>query len=197
MFARTSSPSRELIAATFHELVQAERSASVQTRAEAERLHATPPGYAMAQIADDAAEALPKLEQLVESRNFGCVDRATMSYLVSIFREGIVDRMLNKEMSYRTTLLGVRHGIDLVRMLWELGIASDDRELVAWCDTWLTRRFARVSEAEGAFSWFALNPALAMEPARGSPSSVRRWARAVLKAVGGEDGAPPVAARSA
>ena len=141
------------------ELSQAERSAYRHPIREAERLGDVPPSVALRAVAAHANEALDDLPDLARARS---VRRTTIAQLgaqaLSLVRDTIVDRVVDNERSYRSTLLGMRHGIDLVRLLRVAAEEEGDVELVAWCDRWLTVRERLVAGVERELVWFGHHP---------------------------------------
>src|SRR5687768_16483285 len=109
---------KRLLPSLLAELYQAEHSVCRHTMREADRLGPIPPASAMrvigahANLAVDEIEALLR-ERHVSLRTFGGV----VGDAISFVRELVFDRVVDLERSYRGTLLGVRHGIDLVRLL--------------------------------------------------------------------------------
>jgi hypothetical protein len=100
----------------------------------------------------------------------------------SMARENLSDLTTTTEQSYRLTMLGVRHGIDLVRVLRELADAAEDAGLRTWSEKWLLRRVELIERAEMDLRWFVENPARAMGPVRKTPLAV--LARSALSAIG-------------
>ena len=72
----------------------------------------------------------------------------------------------NSEKSYRGTLIGMRHGIDLVELTGAVAREHGDIEFADWCDQWLERRRPLVEAAARELAWFAANPERATDPAR-------------------------------
>jgi hypothetical protein len=150
-----------------HELWQTEVSASQHCRREAERLGDTPPARALLAAAEHADSALAELsklpfEQPIAPSTFG----ASVGKLFSEMRDTFADKMLTSERSYRFTLLGLRHGIDLVRLMQESVQPSQDNTLPAFFESWLNRRSALVEEVAIQLRWFADRPEQARERAR-------------------------------
>lgn len=155
-----------LRASLMREIFQTERSAASHCRREAERLGNTPPGVAMRACADHAAgicDVLPgvaRAANLPNSRAGSIVGR-----VLSMVRNKLADRLTDEERSFRGTLLGLRHGIDIVRMMQHVADASGQVELGGFCTKWLAEREALVAEVTKGMRWFALHPAVAMERA--------------------------------
>jgi hypothetical protein len=89
----------------------------------------------------------------------------SVSRVLSFMRSAVGDRLLDKERSYRGTLLAMRHGVDLVRLLRSAARADRYRELAAWCDAWLARREPQVADVAQQLSWFGRHSGQALAPA--------------------------------
>jgi len=152
------------------ELFQTEQSAKVHPRIEAERLGDVPPSQVLLAIAAHAESALAELPPLVIRHN---LPNSTGGKLVgaafSSLRDHFVDLLLSSERSYRGTLLGMRHGIDLVELVQYVAREEGDTSLTQWCATWLEKRRPLVEAAAGELAWFAANPDRAREPAKDNP----------------------------
>jgi hypothetical protein len=92
--------------------------------------------------------------------------------MFSAVRQLFADRMLDRQKSYRATLLGMRHGVDLVRTLRHAAHLQRDYGLEGWCDAWLRERVQLVREVEEELAWFAAHTHEAIEhPLSLSPRS--------------------------
>ncbi len=153
-----------LRATLMRELFQTERSAEEHCTREAGRLAASPPAAALracALHANHVNQALPDLaraNELPVSHGGSVLGRA-----LSFMRTAIVDRTIEEERSYRATLVGLRHGIDVVRMLQYVATASDQRGLAEFCVGWLNEREPLVAEVAKSMRWFAQHPAVAVD----------------------------------
>jgi ferritin-like metal-binding protein YciE len=174
---------QELLEGTLRELFQAESSATRHPRVEADRLGANSPGDAMEEIALHADSQIERLDELARARGLAPAPAAKgIGRALSVMRNNFADLATTSEQSYRFTMLGVRHGIDLVRMLRQLAVRADDAELKAWSEQWITRRLELIERAEDELAWFADNASRAMEPARATPLAA--IARSALKVFG-------------
>jgi hypothetical protein len=148
------------------ELSQSEHSAIVQPRREAKRLGPIPPAAALCAIADHAEAMRPRFDALVSGRRAnkrGVALGRAIGELFSTLRHGLFDRLIDTERSYRATLLGVDHGIDLVRMLRAVANRAGDDDLGELCEAWLPARVALIERAQAELAWFAGQPALALQ----------------------------------
>jgi hypothetical protein len=138
------------------ELAQSERSAMVHPRREARRLGDIPPAQALIALADHAEELRPRFEALMAKRQpKGRRIGSAVGQAFSTLRHGLLDRLIASERSYRGTLLGFKHGLDVARLLREVALREHDLLLVRFCDEMLIERSALVERAEQALTWFA------------------------------------------
>lgn len=144
------------------ELAQSEHSAEVHCAREANRLGQIPPAVALRVISEHAAELKPSLQALLDDQQIGRSLGQVVGATFSVLRHFLFDRLIDAERSYRGTLLGLHHGIDIVRLLREVAYCSAERDLMRWCDGFLIERTALVEQAEHAMVWFAERPARAL-----------------------------------
>jgi hypothetical protein len=170
-----------------HELFQTERSAKLHPVIEAERLGDVPPARVLRAVAAHAELALAELPPLVKRHQLpdskiGRLVGSTFSAL----RDKVFDLMLSEEKSYRGTLLGMRHGVDLVELIENVAREDGDQVFAEWCGRWLERRRALVEEAARELSWFARNPERARASVRPNPlrGSLRRLLLGVERLAG-------------
>ncbi len=161
----TKSPS--LVDKLFAEVLQTERSAARHPKVEAGRLGRCPPADALLAIAGHAAGAESDLAALAERRGkAGSKMGLTVGSLFSIGRDRVADLLLTMQASYRGTLLGMRHGYDVVSLFRLAALAEGDAELAAWCDRWLVERAPLIQAVADALSWFAEHPDRALRSAK-------------------------------
>ena len=154
---------QDLLASLVQELRQTERSAEVHGAREARRLRDATPARALEAVVAHAARVNHMLPAFIAREG---LSRGRLGRLVgdvfSIVRQAILDRVLDEERSYRATLVGLRHGVDLVRMIRHVADASGRVEIGGFCTRWLDEREPLVADAEHAMSWFAHHPAAAL-----------------------------------
>jgi hypothetical protein len=152
----------KLAAKLCRELAQSEHSALVHPRREAKRLGDVLPAHALLAIAEHAEHTRPRLEAILKKRGVGHGVGQSVGSAFSAMRHALFDRMIDKERSYRGTLLGFHHGIDILRLLREVALRREDTLLVKFCDELLIERLALIERAEQALAFFADEPALAL-----------------------------------
>jgi hypothetical protein len=145
------------------ELFQTERSAYRHPIREATRLGDVPPAVALRAVAAHANEVLDELPELARARAMTITGIGTiLGETLSDLRDSFTDRLVVRERSYRGTLLGMRHGVDLVRLLRATAGDDADAELVAWCDRWADVRRRLVAGVERELDWFGHHQAFAV-----------------------------------
>ena len=145
------------------ELFQAETSAVVHASREAGRLLGTPLADVLLRIATHARESLVVLPPSFLSRDHQRLGQLS-GRLFSTIRQVVVDRLVDRERSYRGTLLGFHHGVDLVRLMLPLAGTRGEFEFEAWCVRWLEVREDLVELATAQLDWFATHPREAVQP---------------------------------
>lgn len=148
------------------ELSQSEHSAIVQPRREARRLGEIPPAKALLAVSQHAAAVRPRLDSLIEGRRAtvrGVEVGRAVGEVFSLLRHYLFDRIIDTERSYRGTLLGLDHGIDIVHMLAAITLRDGDEHLGMFCAEWLVERTALVQQARAELAWFADQPKLALQ----------------------------------
>lgn len=153
--------------ALFAELFQTERSAVRHSAIEADRLGDSPPAVALRAVASHASRAEIGLKEHaarrgVEARRVG----TAVGALFSTVRDTLADFTLNSEESYRGTLLGIRHGCDVVALVGSAAEIEGDVKLTEWCAEWLAERRSLVDDCARALSWFASHPERALRNAK-------------------------------
>jgi hypothetical protein len=146
------------------ELAQSEHDADVHTRREARRLGDAPPARALRAISAHAAASRPRLAALMRQRHqrVGLGLGRAVGAVFAVLRHAIFDRVIGAERSFRATLLGLRHGIDAMRLLRAVAAREGDLQLAGYCDDVLVERLVLVAHAERALGWFADRPGLAL-----------------------------------
>jgi hypothetical protein len=129
-------------------------------------------------VADHADVVLGELPALAR-RNDMPVSKGgrVTGALFSQLRDKMFDMLIDSDRSYRGTLLGCRHGLDVVRTLQQLSKCMGNLELDAFCTGWLNTRIVLVQRLEDELSWFAQHPAEALKMARPLVANARARTR--------------------
>lgn len=137
----------------------------MHTRREARRLGDVPPARALQALGEHARQQRPRFDALACRRQpeRGLQIARAVGEMFSTLRNLLFDRMIDTERSYRGTLLGFRHGVDVTRLLREVAIRLGDERLLQFCDEWLEQRSVLLHEAERQLAWFADLPTRALK----------------------------------
>lgn len=150
-----------LVESLIRELHQTERSCAKHCRREAARFGDERPAQALLALADHAEVVLARMAP-VGRGGWGRKLAEHLGSGLSLFREMILDRIVREERSYRGTLLGVRHGIDLVKLLRAAAQSEKSDLMLEFADNWLEKRTLLWEEAVLALEWFDQNPDAAL-----------------------------------
>ncbi len=154
---------QRLLKSLMRELFQTEHSAQRHPRVEARRLGTSPPARALDAVARHADAVLEELPIRARHHNLPVsIAGLWVGDMFSKLRQGAIDLLVDVETSYRGTLLGMRHGLDVMRMLRETAAAADDPELAEWCERILKAREPLIEECAQELAWFAQHSQQAM-----------------------------------
>ena len=163
---------RRLLEKLIRETVRAEAQAMEAPEREGRRLGATPPIAALVDIADHAEQMQRRFETMLAGHELLLhLTRGALGSTLTSLRHLVVDRVVNGERAYRTTLLDLRHGVEVVKLLREITRRQMLFGLVRWCDDWLGARRTLVARAEAQLSWFADQESLESPTATGVDAS--------------------------
>jgi hypothetical protein len=153
-----------LLQSLTRELFQTETSASGHCRREAERLNHAAPAYALRAVAQHAQNVLRELPTIAERHGVPLSGGGVaVGQVFSELRDRLLDRLMRSERSYRGMLLGIHHGVDLVRLLERAASEAGQRGLAEFCQAWLQTRVPIVQRLEEQSTWFAVHPERAMK----------------------------------
>lgn len=173
---RDLNPHHALLESLFAELFQSERSAEIHPAQEAARLRTdSAPARALRAVAQHARSVRVELREIAAERDITLASAARgLGDLFSWVRRLFTDGLMEEERSYRATLLGMRHGLDLVKLLRATAESADDGELAAWCTEWLGVREPLVEEVCSQLAWFGWHPERALRAATGPRALIGR-----------------------
>jgi len=153
-----------LLRSLTRELFQTEASALRHCKREAERLARTSAAAPLRAISRHAEDVLSALPDLMGPRGLPIsAGGVAVGAMFSGARDLIFDRLIRRERSYRGTMLGVRHGVDLMHLFEHLAGLANDSELRTFCQRWLAVRTPLVERLERELCWFAEHPHSALQ----------------------------------
>jgi hypothetical protein len=161
---------RRLIDRLIREVVRAEAQAVEHPVREAKRLREAPPIHVLRDVAEHAAAMRPRFEVMVLDHGLA-LHRYGIGRL-STLRHLVVDRVSDPERAFRTALLELRHGLEVVGVLREAAWTQGFFGVIRWCDDWLSARRTLVARASAQLAWFAENDSYeadVVEPPRPAP----------------------------
>jgi hypothetical protein len=162
-----------LLKALMREFYQTETSAARHCTREADRLGDTPPARALRATAVHADQVLASLPALAKQHELPLsAAGSAIGALFSQARDKVGDMLIDSERSYRGTLLGCRHGMDLARLIQHATAETCDLALAEFIEDWIATRAVHVQDLEDELLWFAKHPVEARKTAR--PALVRR-----------------------
>ena len=164
-----------LLEKLLREIARAEVLAIEAPEREARRIGEAPPIAALVAVAEHAELMHGRFAWLLERHELALhLTRGPLGSTLSSLRHLVVDRVVNAERAYRSVLLELRHGLDVVKLLREIARREKLFGLIRWCDDWLTARRTLVTRAEAQLPWFVEQEQLAeLRPTHGD--SVESW----------------------
>jgi hypothetical protein len=160
---RPTTDRRRLLEKLLRELMRSEAQAIEHPPREARRIGESPPVIALRDVAVHALAMRPRLKLVLDGHELSS-GRGGISATLSTLRQIVSDRIHDGERAYRSALLDLRHGVDVVRILREVARLEDLFALIRWCDDWLPARRTLVARVEAQLGWFADQQFSPMEP---------------------------------
>ncbi len=145
---------RRLLDKLIREIARSEAQAVEHAPREAKRVGEVPPVIALREVAHHADSMRTRFETLLHGHDI-TINRAGLGATLSTLRSLVVDRVVDPERAYRTALLDLRHGIDVVKLLREIVRAEGLFGVIRWCDDWLGARRAQLARVEAQLGWYA------------------------------------------
>jgi hypothetical protein len=147
---------RRLLEKLIRETARAEVQALEHPAREIKRTGLTPPVEALQAVADHATMMQARFTTLLEGHELELhLHRMGLGTTLATLRHLVVDRVIDAERSYRSALLDLRHGVEVVKLLREITRREMFFGLIRWCDDWLGARRTLVARVEAQLGWFA------------------------------------------
>ncbi len=155
---------RRLLQKLIRETTRSEAQALEHPAREAKRIGPMPPIDALQDVADHATAMQQRFATILEGHELGeQVPRGGISATLSSLRHLVVDRVVDPERAYRTALLDLRHGVEVVKLLREITRREMLFGLIRWCDDWLCARRTLVARVEAQLAWYVEREAIIEE----------------------------------
>ncbi len=153
---------RRLLDRLIREIGRAEAQAADHVAREEKRIGQVPPVFVLRDVARHANAMRVRFERIVAGHELETV-RPGLGATLSTLRDLVTDRVTDPERVYRTCLLDLRHGLDVVRLTREVAHAEELFGIIRWCDDWLGARRTLVARVEAQLAWFAEEAGVALD----------------------------------
>ena len=155
---------RRLLQRLIRETARSEAQALEHPVRETKRIGPMPPIEALQHVADHAALMQERFARVLESHELEAqAPRGGIATTLASLRHLVVDRVVDPERAYRTALLDLRHGLEVVKLLREIARREMVFGLIRWSDDWLRARRTLVARVEAQLGWFAEKEAIEAE----------------------------------
>lgn len=158
---------RRLLEKLVREIARAEAQATEHGARELKRIGEVPPVIALREIAEHAYAMRPRFDDVLDGYDIH-VTKGSFGATLATLRNLVAERVVDPERAYRTALLDLRHGMDVVKLMRVVSRNDELFGLIRWCDDWLGARRMLVAHAEAELVWFAdqefLVPGIAPAP---------------------------------
>jgi hypothetical protein len=114
-------------------------------------------------VAQHAVEMRERFDAIVRGYDLQ-TGRTGIGATLSSLRGLVTDRVTDPERAYRTSLLDLRHGIDVVKLAREVARSEELFGVIRWCDDWLGARRTLVARVEAQLVWFIEEAGVALAP---------------------------------
>jgi hypothetical protein len=144
---------RRLLDRLIREIYRGEVQASEHASRTEKLLGVVAPVLALRDIAKHTTEMRERFDAIVRGYDLQ-TGRAGIGATLSSLRGIVADRVVDPERAYRTCLLDLRHGIDVVKLTREVARSEELFGVIRWCDDWLGARRTLVARVEAQLVWF-------------------------------------------
>ena len=144
---------RRLLDRLIREIYRGELQAAEHAQRTEKQLGAVAPAVALRDVAKHSAAMRDRFDTIVRGYDLQAL-RSGLSATLSSLRGLVADRLADPERAYRTCLLDLRHGIDVVKLAREVARTEELFGIIRWCDDWLGARRTLVARVEAQLVWF-------------------------------------------
>jgi hypothetical protein len=153
---------RRLLDRLIREIYRGESQATEHAARAEKLIGATAPVLALREVANHAIAMRERFDMIV--RGYDLQNSRGISATLSSLRGLVTDRMADPERAYRTCILDLRHGIDVVKLAREVARSEQLFGVIRWCDDWLGARRTLVARVEAQLVWFVEKTGVALIP---------------------------------
>ena len=142
---------RSVLDKLVREIARAESQAIEHAPREARRIGDVPPVEALRAVAVHASEMRPRFVAMAGGHELEVRRGSGIAVSLAALRHLVTS---DPERAFRTALLDLRHGIDLVKLLREHARTQMLFGMIRWCDDWLGARRTLVARVEAQLAWY-------------------------------------------
>lgn len=162
---------RRLLDRLIREIYRGEVQAAEHAAREEKLIGAVAPVLALRDVAKHAVEMRERFDVIVRGYDLQ-TGRAGIGATLSSLRGIVTDRVADPERAYRTCLLDLRHGIDVVKLAREVARSEELFGVIRWCDDWLGARRTLVARVEAQLVWFIEEAGIELVPSSAVPEPI-------------------------
>lgn len=144
---------RRLLDRLIREIHRGEQQATDQIARLQKLLGDTAPAGVLAEVSEHAATLRERFENIIRGYDLQ-TGRSSVGTTMSALRGLVTDRIVDPERAYRTCLLDLRHGLDVVKLTREVARSEELFGIIRWCDDYLGARRTLVARVEAQLAWF-------------------------------------------
>jgi hypothetical protein len=160
---------RRLLDRLIREIHRGEVQAAEHAAREEKLIGVVPPVLALREVANHAVAMRERFDTIVRAYELQ-IARGGIGATLSSLRGLVSDRSVDPERVFRTYLLDLRHGIDVVKLAREVARSEELFGIIRWCDDWLGARRTLVARVEAQLVWFVELAGIAIDiPPAASP----------------------------
>lgn len=153
---------RRLLDRLIREIYRGEVQAVEHAAREEKLIGAAAPVLALREVAAHATAMRERFDTIVRAYDLQ-TGRSSIGATLSSLRGLVTDRIVDPERVYRTCLLDLRHGIDVVKLAREVARSEELFGVIRWCDDWLGARRTLVARVEAQLVWFIEEAGVAID----------------------------------
>lgn len=120
------------------------------------------PVVVLRDVAKHALAMRARFDVMLDRHALQLTSRGSVAATLATLRGIVTDRIHDAERAYRTCLLDLRHGIDVVKLAREVARTEQLFGIIRWCDDWLSARRTLVARVEAQLVWFVEEAGIAI-----------------------------------